>query len=39
MSWAMDELEARAQAQLNGLHEFSEKLGRLRCGRRRPTIS
>ncbi|MCH5642225.1 MULTISPECIES: YbaB/EbfC family nucleoid-associated protein [unclassified Gordonia (in: high G+C Gram-positive bacteria)] len=27
MSWAMDELEARAQAQLNGLHEFSEKLG------------
>lgn len=26
MSWAMDELEARANAQLDGLYEFNEKL-------------
>jgi DNA-binding protein YbaB len=25
MSWAMDELEARANAQLNGLHELNEQ--------------
>lgn len=26
MSWSMDELEARANAQLDGLYEFNEKL-------------
>lgn len=26
MSWAMDELEARARRQLDGLHEVNERL-------------